>query len=67
MKALSMPNLQNYTGRSYSTSTVRELMVFCRSKGLHYIPHALFALLYLNAAKGGSSLVHFHQLVVFEV
>ncbi|KAM0304914.1 hypothetical protein ACHAO8_011367 [Botrytis cinerea] len=44
IKALLMANPHNPTGHCYSASVIRELMVFCKDNGLHYISDEIFAM-----------------------
>lgn len=39
-----MANPHNPTGHCYSASVIRELMVFCKDNGLHYISDEIFAM-----------------------
>ncbi|KAF7911780.1 uncharacterized protein EAE98_011895 [Botrytis deweyae] len=44
IKALLMANPHNPTGKCYPSSVIRELMVFCKDNGLHYISDEIFAM-----------------------
>ncbi|ESZ91293.1 hypothetical protein SBOR_8327 [Sclerotinia borealis F-4128] len=44
VKALLMANPHNPTGHCYPSSVIRELMIFCEGKGLHYISDEIFAM-----------------------
>ncbi|THV52875.1 hypothetical protein BGAL_0065g00030 [Botrytis galanthina] len=44
IKVLLMANPHNPTGHCYSASVIRELMVFCKDNGWHYISDEIYAM-----------------------
>ncbi|KAI9647508.1 hypothetical protein NHQ30_003893 [Ciborinia camelliae] len=53
IKALLMANPHNPTGHCYPASVIRELMVFCKEKDIHYISDEIFAMSAFRTEEAG--------------